>query len=621
MSNIIIGGKFFGHDSAIFYLDPENKKIFAISTERITRIKHDAFTVKPIFKVFSRLFSREGRYFLVHSFSNFSHIDACFESEARSYFVEHIWDVLRKVYHPRYVKDWSKLIKRIKSVYFRILTLSKYRDPKFIKLLFEYYTKFKYSNLVTNSENKYYVTKLIDEIVRDHIKNYSIEFVNHHLSHAASAYYPSPFNKSTAIVFTLDGWGDREFSTVYKFNNKNYEKLHSSKTLIHNRYIFSIGNLYSKFTKVLGFIPLSDEGKTEALAAYGTPNKKLFNMLYNAVYIDDANLSFVINKDSELWNERYLYEYMEKIGKKNFASTIQRWLEEIVVSYLNLVYKEYRIKRLAMAGGVIGNVILNLNIFEKTPFTKFYIAPWMGDGGTSVGAAILKAIELGYDISWLNKKMEMPYFGPSYTKDEVQSAISRFKEDINYKYISNSWPKIAAKMIADGKVVAIFNGKMEFGPRALGNRSILADPRDPKTRDKINSTVKKRPWFQPFCPSVLEEDRKKLFENSYKHKHMAIAFRVKKKYRNKIPSAMHIDGTARPQFVEKRDNPKYYQVIKEFKKLTGFGVLVNTSFNLHGRTIVMSPIHAMRDFIDCNIDAMFIEGFLVTRKSKSEVRQ
>jgi carbamoyltransferase len=155
---------------------------------------------------------------------------------------------------------------------------------------------------------------------------------------------------------------------------------------------------------------------------------------------------------------------------------------------------------------------------------------------------------------------------------------------------------------------------MEFGPRALGNRSILANPTDPATKDRINLTVKRRPKYQPFCPSILEEERKRLFEESFPHKHMAIGFRVKKEYHDKIPSAIHVDGTARPQFVEERDNPDYYRLLKEVKSLTGFGVVINTSFNLHGRTIVHTADDALLDFIDCNIDELYIEGYRVVRK-------
>ena len=290
-------------------------------------------------------------------------------------------------------------------------------------------------------------------------------------------------------------------------------------------------------------------------------------------------------------------------------------VENTIVEYLNTAYERYKIPRLAMAGGVCANVIMNLHIFERTPFEELYIFPAMGDDGTAAGAAVLKAIELGYDVSWL-KDLEMPYWGPNYSKEDVEKELKKekWKDKIIYKYIGEDWPELAAKMIADGKIISVYQGKMEFGPRALGNRSVLADPRNPETRDKINSTVKRRPWFQPFCPSVLEKERERLFEKSYNHKYMAIAFRIKKEFWDKLPSAMHIDGTARPQFVEENNNPNYYKLIKKFKELTGYGIVVNTSFNLHGRTIVRTPEDAITDFIDCNIDAMFIEGFLVERK-------
>jgi len=169
--------------------------------------------------------------------------------------------------------------------------------------------------------------------------------------------------------------------------------------------------------------------------------------------------------------------------------------------------------------------------------------------------------------------------------------------------------------VSEGKICSLFHGRMEFGPRALGNRSIIANAMLEESRDKINSTVKKRPAYQPFCPSILEEERERLFESSFPHKHMAIAFRMKEKHIKKLPCAVHIDGTARPQFVDKRDNPNYYRYLKALKKMTGYGVSLNTSFNLHGRTIVRTPKDAVIDFIDCNLDELFIEGYRVTRKS------
>ena len=180
--------------------------------------------------------------------------------------------------------------------------------------------------------------------------------------------------------------------------------------------------------------------------------------------------------------------------------------------------------------------------------------------------------------------------------------------------MGDEWYVRAAESIANDKIIGVFQGRMEFGPRALGNRSILANPTNPDTRLKINSTIKNRPPFQPFCPSILEEERERLFESSFSHKHMAIAFRMKEEYWERLPSAIHIDGTARPQFVEEKDNPNYFRLLKELKELTGFGVALNTSFNLHGRTIVRKPEDAIVDFVDCKMDELYLEGFLIRRK-------
>jgi carbamoyltransferase len=219
---------------------------------------------------------------------------------------------------------------------------------------------------------------------------------------------------------------------------------------------------------------------------------------------------------------------------------------------------------------------------------------------------------MGEDVSWL-KDHVMPYFGDEYTRNQVKQALDEF-DNIIIEDLESVWPEEAAKSVAEGKICSLFHGKMEFGPRALGNRSIIGNPMMEDTRQRINSTVKHRPSYQPFCPSILEEDRRRLFEDSFPHKHMAIAFRMKEEHIKNLPCAVHVDGTARPQFVEEQDNPNYYRYLKELKNITGYGVSLNTSFNLHGRTVVRTPIDAVVDFIDCNIDELFIEGYRVTRK-------
>ena len=236
----------------------------------------------------------------------------------------------------------------------------------------------------------------------------------------------------------------------------------------------------------------------------------------------------------------------------------------------------------------------------------------MADDGLAIGSAILTALDLGKDISWL-KNFKMPYFGDSYNRSEIKKVLEN-SDNIYFEDLNEEWPYEAALAVSKGKICAIFQGRMEFGPRALGNRSIIASPMFEGSRKKINSTVKRRPSYQPFCPSILEEERDRLFTNSFSHKHMAIAFRMKEKFIPDLPCAVHVDGTARPQFVDKEDNPDYYRYLKALKEITGYGVSLNTSFNLHGRTIVRTPENAVTDFLDCNIDEMFIEGFRVTRK-------
>jgi carbamoyltransferase len=611
----IIGNKFYGHDSALFCMDPKNKIIFSISTERITRIKHDVGTIEPILQNYKNFFN--GYQYIIYPNVK-SRI-----SNLISIYVEMLF---RLLYNKNLtsISNYKKIKQHVFKTYFlksKFLINCFVNFPNKTKDLVKYLFLKKFKEYDYNYVNKELII-LFNNIFKRYFPNFKKEysFYEHHLCHAASAYYFSPFNEMKSLVFTLDGWGDFKCQTLYYFDKKNYKELSYTLAfkLDNKNDGVSIGNIYSKFTEILGFTPNSDEGKVEALAAYGKCNEELYNLLKKGFPINKEKLKWEYNYDVllKLYNVNFLKKWQKKIGDKDMAATIQKWLEDTVIKYLNLVYEKYKIPRLCLAGGVTANVIMNLNIYERTPFKNLYIFPAMGDDGTAAGAAILKAIELGYDVSWL-KDEYMPYWGPSVTKEEVKEELKkgRWKEKIKFKYIGDNWPELAAKYVYEKKIIALFHGKMEFGPRALGNRSIIANPLDPNTRDKINSTVKRRPYFQPFCPSVLEEDRERLFEKSYNHKHMAIAFRVKKEYWDKLPSGMHIDGTARPQFVEEKDNPNYYKLIKEFKRLSGYGMVINTSFNLHGRTIVRTPYDAVRDFIDCNIDALFIEGYLVERKS------
>jgi carbamoyltransferase len=306
---------------------------------------------------------------------------------------------------------------------------------------------------------------------------------------------------------------------------------------------------------------------------------------------------------------------VKTLGREVMAATVQRFLENKMLSYAQRAIERTGIRHLCLSGGVAANVVANFKIFEKVS-TDLFIVPAMADDGTCQGAAILQMLEQGFsyeDLNWLRDR-HMPYYGTRYSSEEVGRQLASFDSVINRRFIGESWPAQVARMVVEGQVGAIFHGRMEWGPRALGNRSIIADPRQANIREVLNANIKRRQAFQPFCPSILEEDRERLFEESYSNKHMTCAFRMKDYFAQQLPGAVHFDGTARVQFVEEADNPLYYRLLLEVKHLTGIGCLINTSFNRHGRTIVETPKDAVTDFLDTGLTFLLIEGWLVTRK-------
>ena len=609
----ILGSKFLGHDSAIALIDTKTKTLFAMSTERATRIKHDGFDISPVLD----LYNINNLDYVCHSFSNFDNTNSFIETRAKDVYDIKIERSMRNIIKPKYRKDLSlskseKSNKRLKAVF-----------SNFSDVINYYKFKIKRTLLANNEEsNKQTFTDYINEIIsKTNRKEFNINYYEHHLCHAVAAYYFSSFQDSESVIsLTIDGKGDDYFSKTFTFESGDYnlvgEGCAVQFSIGKDKFVTSIGDIYGNFTQAMDLHRNSDEGKVEALAAFGKPDENLIKQIKEATIIDKENLSinYDIEKIKPFYNMDWLKEQRSKVGDENFCAVVQRYLEDTMVEYLNAIYEKYPTQNLCLSGGVAANIIMSLNIYERTSFKNIYVLPPMGDEGTAIGSAILQALELGEDVSWL-KEHYMPYFGDEYSKEEVEKALKTFT-NITYEDLGEDWPKEAAKSVADGKICALFHGKMEFGPRALGNRSIIANPMLNDVRDRINSTVKRRPSYQPFCPSILEEERERLFglENSFPHKHMAIAFRMKEEFIKDLPCAVHVDGTARPQFVEEKDNPNYYRYLKELKNITGYGISINTSFNLHGRTIVRTPEDAVVDFIDCNIDELFIEGFRVKRK-------
>jgi len=608
----IVGTKYCGHDSSLCLLDTEQKTIFAMGTERVTRIKHDVMDVSPVLDAYPL-----GNVDVVcHSLSNFE-TNKSGEGELRAQMTHNkdIEKALRLIIKPTYIKDLNVS----RSEKNKLIRKSLFTNFSAIKA---YYTsKFKRALTRNNKENN---KRVFTSYIKNNFNKYNlfpenIYFFDHHLCHAIPSYYLSPYYGKKALALTVDGQGDGFFSKLYVFDEKaKYKSLGASKATPlggqGGRYL-SVGRIYEHFTQAMDLRVGSDEGKVEALAAFGKADKDLLAQLKEATLIDKESLSinYDIDKILPFYDIGFLKEHRANMGDENFCAVVQTYLEDTIVEYLNFVYEQYPIANLCLSGGVAANIIMSLSIYERTPFKNIYVLPPMGDDGLAIGSAILTALEVGKDVSWL-KDYTMPYFGDEYTREQVKIALDKF-DNITVEDLEDTWPEEAAKSVADGKICSLFHGKMEFGPRALGNRSIIGNPMLEDTRQRINSTVKRRPSYQPFCPSILEEERERLFKDSFPHKHMAIAFRMKEEHIKNLPCAVHVDGTARPQFVEEKDNPNYYRYLKELKNIMGYGVSLNTSFNLHGRTIVRTPQDAVVDFIDCNLDELFIEGYRVRRAS------
>jgi len=612
----ILGTKFFGQDSAVFYIDTDKKQLFAINSDRVSRIKKDNYDISPALDQYTK------HYFqnideLSYSFANYDGNDAVLETKGTSYYWLNYQRLLRKITKPRYRSDLNQKYNLAQKllIYSCFILIPKIFYYQFVR---DYYWKKHINNDLPGD----FHFRMIDRYIRETLSRYEIEpkkikYHDHHTCHAFSAYYSSEFAYTEkSVVFTLDEHGDECFSKLFVFDKNKFKEYRKSKVKTFWQdgrvHVTSIADVYSNFTEAVGLIRSTDEGKVEALAAYGQIDKELLNDLMEMISIVDLRFEFDLDKYKKLSRIKTLIEIKERIGEKNFCATVQHWLEELSVEYLNQAHESLKIDNLCLAGGVTANVIMNHKIYENTPFKKLHIVPAMGDEGSAMGAAIISAIENGEDLSWLKDSI-MPYYGPSYDEDSIKNAISQFPNKIKSEKLGDQWHITAAESICNNLVIGIFHGRMEFGPRALGNRSILANAQNPEIRDRINSLIKRRAYYQPFCPSVLENERERLFDNSYKHKHMATAFLMKKEYQKQLPSAVHVDGTSRPQFVESSDNPEYYKLLEEVKSISGFGVIINTSFNLHGRPVVNTPIDAIVDFLDCNMDELYLEGYKITR--------
>jgi len=580
-NGIILGINAYHGDSSACILK-NGQMIAGIEEERLRRIKHWAgFPSEAI------------KYCLSETEIELRHVDhIAFSRNPMSQMHKKIWFALKKRPSVSLVKDRLANMARIRSGKLR-LSEEFGVDPRAIQA-----------------------------------KVHSIE---HHLSHSASAFLVSPFDK--AAVVSIDAFGDFK-STLISVGEGHKIKPFNSVGFPH-----SLGLLYTAVTQFLGFPYYGDEYKVMGLASYGDP-----------VYIEELRKMikpkpkgrFELNIDYFLhatdgvkmsWNncapeiDTAFSPHMElRLGParrpdepvtqkhKDIASSLQRVMEEIYFHVLNYAQTATNLKKLALAGGVAFNSVANGKIYDHTEFNDIYIQSAAGDAGTSLGAAVYVHNTTIHEPKRF--VMNSSYWGPSYS-DEI---IKKHLDQNDLQYFTTSEDEVisyTASAISEGKIVGWFQGRAEWGPRALGNRSILCDPRRQDMKEILNQRIKRREDFRPFAPSILLEATDEYFEKSHPDPFMLKVYSIKQSKRNIIPAVTHIDGSGRLQTVNKNDNPRYWKLLKAFEKITGVPVLLNTSFN-ENEPMVCNPEEAIRCFVRANIDILVLGNHIVMRQNTTE---
>jgi carbamoyltransferase len=484
-----------------------------------------------------------------------------------------------------------------------------------------------------------------------------ILFPEHHLSHAASAFYPSPFDE--AAILTIDGVGEWATSTICHGTGKDI------KILKELDFPHSLGLLYSAFTYYTGFRVNSGEYKLMGLAPYGKHNSEEVERFKNTIYSELINIredgSLLLNMkyfkfatglkmtDDKKWEKLFgipprptesaiTQDYM------NMALAIQQVTEDIVLKLARTTKRLTGSNNLVMAGGVALNSVANGRILAEKIFDNLWIQPAAGDAGGALGAALTAwHIWKGKEriIKYQPDAMKGAYLGPEFNDRQIENVTRRYSAKYTYYENFEELAKKVASYIDDGKVIGWFQGRMEYGPRALGNRSILGDARSPKMQKKMNLKIKYREGFRPFAPTVLEEDMGKYFEIDEPSPYMLLVIPVKKErrkpeppgyekmelydrlyhVRSDVPAITHIDYSARIQSVHKDTNHRYWALINEFKKLTGYGIIVNTSFNVRGEPIICTPDDGFRCFMRTEMDFLVLGNYLFDKKDQDKLKE
>lgn len=439
----------------------------------------------------------------------------------------------------------------------------------------------------------------------------SMAFYDHHQMHALSAYGASPFfhDEEKVLVLTCDGSGDAVCATVNIGENGKMERLHTTY------HAHSLGEFYARLTQYMGMTPLSDEYKVMGLAAYANEKYGLpaYKKVKGLISVDPNGFGLVNNTAYTKWAYPRMFHRLFKNDRFDcIAYGVQRMTEELLTEWVLNAVKKTGLHKVVLSGGVFMNIKANKVILNLKDIERLWVLPSCSDDSLSIGAAMQASLDQGYtDI----KPLEDLYLGPAYSDEAIEQALLEYAGQFSVQKLENIEEHIGQE-IARGKIIGRFAGRMEFGSRALGNRSILADPRDMRTVSKINQAIKKREFWMPYCPSILAERADDFFERvkDYDAFYMVMAFPATQFAYENIPAPMHAyDHTIRPQLVTKEWNLGYHKVISAFEKETGVGALLNTSFNLSGHPVVCTPQDALDVFTQSDLSALALENYYIVK--------
>lgn len=617
MREVILGVGCFGHDSSACVVERESGNVlFAIAEERLSNIKHDwRFPIGAVTKC--QEFIHGNDYFFESVAINFED----FEFTSGTLFSE-IDLILQDKTSAKKLKDSIELVYPFadyfsfngsfsKTYLSRVLDglslSSEIRNSLEARIFWYFNWSVKYKNIA--------------EAVSTLFTGKTIHKINHHLCHAASAYYNSGFEEAT--VLTIDGQGESETIGVYKCGSKGIEKISSTT------WPFSLGIFYLNVTNYLGF-NIGDEYKVMGMAAYGKP--RFLDSLREMISVDPSS-RIIFNETnyfakmpvSGLYGHFYFNftrnfgslvakrTKSEEIRQEHFdlATSVQKLTEEIGVALVRNAVKMTGCTNVALAGGVALNGLMNEQIRRHSGISNIFIYPASGDDGTSIGAAQFVAFK---DRKAVSKKIHTPFYGSSYSNSDIEKVLS--EKGMIYSRPENIHEAIA-KAISQDRIVARFYGRSEYGPRALGNRSILGNPMNPEMKEILNRRIKHREPFRPFAPACMVEHASEYFDIDIDSPFMLLITTAKPLAQKKIPAVVHHDNTARVQTISPDQNPNFYNTISEFKKITGIPVLINTSFNVNGEAIVETPLDALESFAHMDIDYLAIGDYFISKQENA----